>query len=232
VVPNSDKTLLAPAEAPLPTSADELKSYLDLQRAEQAANAEMLLNQEPAEYKHQQALLATKIKVLEMRLKDRRKQRANNDRATPLVEQDSSTPIEDQWQAARAAERVAKMQLDTARLQASTLQLQKEADKLRKRLQPLPVDPLAPVPLIAGGNKPTSPPVLPNGDGPQPIGPPTTLPWFPPPHPVKWEYKVMITSAPLQEHELNRYGADRWELVQVLTMEDVAFHTMFKRPKQ
>lgn len=240
-----DKTLLSPAQAPLRHSSDDVESYLEMVRADLAAKADAELNQELVKLRNERELLAAQIKVLEARLKERRRKNiAGGDRTgaaasrdvTPATAADrtadSGAAIEGHWKEAKEAERTARMQLDTIRLKANALRLQAQAEELRNRAETRPADPLGPVPLIAGGDEPTAPPVLPNGNVPQPVTAPVALPWFPPPHPVKWEYKVSITSGPLQEHELNEIGAQRWELVQVMTKEDYAFHTLFKRPKQ
>ena len=48
---------------------------------------------------------------------------------------------------------------------------------------------------------------------------------------VRWNYKVVTASGPLQEHELNQLGNDGWELVAISTKTDFAFVNVFKRVK-
>ncbi|MGD9637302.1 MAG: hypothetical protein AB7G28_18875 [Pirellulales bacterium] len=47
--------------------------------------------------------------------------------------------------------------------------------------------------------------------------------------PLSWEYKVVQTSGPLQEHELDKLGRDHWELVTVTHSGDGVYIFFFKR---
>ena len=52
---------------------------------------------------------------------------------------------------------------------------------------------------------------------------------FQPKQDRQWAYRTVQRSGPLQEHELNKMGAEGWEVAEVIAISEHRIHYIFKR---